>query len=55
MKKHTLGGVSKNVCDFRMSSNLSDHQLKIDSYKYSLVYVKLVLSTSLPLFKTTIF
>lgn len=43
-KGYTKNSKDKNEmsinCDFRMGSNLSNHQLKIDRYKYSLVYIK---------------
>lgn len=37
--------VSKNGSNFRICSNLSNHQLKIDGYKHSLVYMKHIVTT----------
>ena len=33
---------SKTLCAFTMSSNLSDHQLSIDTYMYKILYINLV-------------
>ena len=34
-----MEGVSKNGSDYKMCSNLSNHRLKVDCYKHSLVYM----------------
>ena len=38
--------VTKNGSNFRMCSNLGSHQLKIDCYKDSLVYIKHMVTTN---------
>ena len=41
-----MKGLSKNCSDFRRCSNLSDHQLKIDCYRRSSVYMKHMVTTN---------
>ena len=38
--------LSKNGSAQKMCSNLRDHQLKIDCYKHSLVYMKHMITTN---------
>nr|KAF6405038.1 hypothetical protein HJG63_009358 [Rousettus aegyptiacus] len=39
-KKLNMEGMNNNGNNYRLYSNLSDHQLKINCYKHSLVYMK---------------
>lgn len=41
-----MEGVSKNCSDFKTCSNLSYNHLKIDCYKYVLVYIKYIVATN---------
>ena len=45
-KNINVDRVSKNGNEFRMCSNLSNHQLKIDCYTHSLVYMKHMVTTN---------
>lgn len=46
MKKTNWEAVSKNYSDLTMCSNLSNHELKIDCYKHTLVCMKHMVTTN---------
>lgn len=46
MKNTNLEGMSKNCSNFITHSNFSDRQFKIDCSKYSLTYIKHMVTTN---------